>query len=173
MDDKLKDIFSNINDWLKYAEGKSATLIAGNGALIFGMSRIYLSNDIDACLASYLMFCSLLCLFSLSICLLSVVPALEMPWDSKPNEKHSNDNVLYFGDIAKYSPLEFLKKLSSKLGNRNEEFTEYQRDLAFQIITNSVIANKKYNHFKIAIWLTLAAVTSPIVAVLIYFFRSK
>jgi|AntRauMFilla1563_2_1112583.scaffolds.fasta_scaffold20749_4 hypothetical protein len=40
MDEKLKEIFSNINDWLKFADAKSATLIAGNGALIFGMGRL-------------------------------------------------------------------------------------------------------------------------------------
>jgi len=101
------------------------------------------------------------------------VPALGMPWDSKPNGTKPSDNILYFGDIAKYSPLAYLNKLSSHLGLSNIEFTGYQKDLASQIVTNSAISLRKYNHFKIAIWLTLSAVVSPVVAILIYRFRNK
>ena len=40
LDDKLKDIFTIVNDWLKFAEAKSATLIAANAGLIFGIGRL-------------------------------------------------------------------------------------------------------------------------------------
>lgn len=173
MDEKLNDIFSNINDWLKYAEAKTATLIAGNAALIFGISKIILSNDVDSNLEKYLIFCCLLCLLSLSLCLLSVIPALSMPWDSKPSDRSKKDSVIYFGDIAKYSPLTYLSLIVKKTNSKNEGFTEYQKDLAFQIIVNSVIAVKKYNYFKVAIWFTLSAIVTPLITLLVFILRSK
>jgi hypothetical protein len=173
MDDKLNDIFSNINDWLKYAETKSATLIAGNGALIFGFSRLSLSENINCYVGYYLIFCSLLSPISLSICSLSIIPALNMPWESKPTGKHDNDNILFFGHIAKYSPLSYLTKLADKIGEKNVDFTGYQKDLAFQIITNPAIANRKYTYFNTAIWFTLPAVISPFITIFVYLFRVK
>ena len=173
MDEKLNDIFSNINDWLKYAEAKTATLIAGNAALIFGISKIILSNEVDGNFEKYLIFCCFLCSLSLSLCLLSVIPALSMPWDSKLSDKSEKDSVIYFGDIAKYSPLTYLNLLAKKTDSKNEIFTEYQKDLAYQIIINSVIAFKKYNYFKVAIWFTLSAIVSPLITSLILISRSK
>ena len=173
MDEKLNNIFSNINDWLKYAETKSATLIAGNGALIFGFSRLSLSENVNCYVGYYLIFCSFLSLISLSICLLSIIPALNMPWESKPTGRHDSDNILFFAHIAKYSPLSYLTKLSDKLGEKNVEFTDYQKDIAFQIITNSTITNRKYTYFNAAIWFTLSAVISPVITIFIYLFRIK
>jgi len=173
MDEKLKDIFTNINDWLKYAEAKSATLIAGNGVLVLGFSRAIPSPEVNGFILVYLMTCILLCVFSLSICLLSIIPALNMPWDSKPSGVSEKDNVLYFEDIAKYTPNAYLKRVAKSFDANIDGFTGFQTDLANQIIVNSVIAHRKYNYFKVAIWLSLAAVISPLLALLIYFFRSK
>jgi hypothetical protein len=173
MDGKLNEIFSNINDWLKFAEAKSAALVAGNAALIFGMSRLIFSNETNEIFVAYLIFCSFLCLVSLSICLLSAVPALNMPWDSKPKGITDTDNLLYFGDIAKYSPLAYLNKLAEKIGNQNEKFSGYQKDLALEIITNSVITQRKFYYFKIAIWISLSAIVSPLISSLLYFIRTK
>ncbi|OEG73932.1 hypothetical protein BEL05_08470 [Shewanella colwelliana] len=173
MDEKLKDIFSNINDWLKYAEAKSATLIAGNGAIIFGFSRLGLNENINCYLGYYLFFCGFLSLISLSICLLSIIPALNMPWDSKPSGTNDSDNILFFRDIAKYTPLSYLNKLAVKIGQEHVDVTGFQKDLAFQIISNSTIANKKYTYFNIAIWFTLSAIVSPVITIIFYISRSK
>lgn len=173
MDEKLKDIFLNINDWLKYAETKSATLIAGNGVLIFGFGRLSLSENINYYVSYYLIFCSILSLISLSICLLSIIPSLDMPWESKPSGTHNSDSVIFFEHIAKYSPLSYLTKIAEKSGEENIDFTGYQKDLASQIIINSAIAYRKYSYFKTAIWFTLTAVTSPIFTIFIYLFKVK
>jgi hypothetical protein len=173
MDEKLQYIFSNINDWLKFAEAKSATLIACNGALIFGISRLISSFDINGGYLLYLIVISALCILSISICFLSIIPSLSMPWDKKPSGVSDTDNLLYFSDIAKYTPLAYLKALKDKLELKDSEFTGYQKDLSNQVIVNSVIADKKYRAFQKAIWLTLAAVMSPVLAVLVFIFRVK
>lgn len=173
MDEKLNYIFSNINDWLKYAEAKSATLLAGNAGLIFGASKMAKTFSVDGCLAIYCAICITLCLLSLTLCLLSFVPALKMPWESKPSGVSDDDNILYFFDIAKYTPIAYMNKLAKKLNLDNFTYSDYQKDIASQIITNSVIAKRKYMYFKIAIWLTVFAVISPIIGVVIYWFRGR
>lgn len=173
MDEKLKDIFSNINDWLKYAEAKSAMMIAGNGALIFGIARLSKIFELNACLSLYSLLAVSLCVASMVICLLSVIPSLSFPWEAKPIGRSEEDNILYFADIAKYSPLAYLNALETKLGLQKNEFTGYQKDLSSQIIINSVIALSKYRNFQIAVWLTLSALVSPIVAVMIFVLRKK
>lgn len=173
MDEKLKEIFSNINDWLKFAEAKSATLIACNGALIFGISRLISSFDLKGIYLLYFILISALCILSIAICFLSIIPSLSMPWEKKPSGTSDEDNLMYFSDIAKYTPLAYLNALKDKLELNDSDFTGYQRDISNQIIINSVIADKKYRAFQKAIWLTLAAVISPMLALLVFLFRVK
>lgn len=173
MDEKLKEIFSNINDWLKFAEAKSATLIACNGALIFGISRLISSFDLKGIYLLYFILISALCILSIAICFLSIIPSLSMPWEKKPSGTSDEDNLMYFSDIAKYTPLAYLNALKDKLELNDSAFTGYQRDISNQIIINSVIADKKYRAFQKAIWLTLAAVISPVLALLVFLFRVK
>ena len=173
MDEKLKEIFSNINDWLKFAEAKSATLIACNGALIFGISRLISSFDLKGIYLLYFILISALCILSIAICFLSIIPSLSMPWEKKPSGTSDEDNLMYFSDIAKYTPLAYLHALKDNLELTDSAFTGYQRDISNQIIINSVIADKKYRAFQKAIWLTLAAVISPVLALLVFLFKVK
>ncbi len=171
MDDKLKDIFSIVNDWLRFAEAKSATLIAGNAGLIFGISRLISTFQIEGGLLAYLLFSIFLCSVSLVICLFSVMPSLKMPWDKKPTGINELDNLLFYGDIAKYTPVAYLEKLATFIGEENIKLNNYHKNIADQIIVNSVIACKKYAYFKNAIWLTLTALVSPVIALLIVWMK--
>lgn len=173
LDDKLKDIFSIVNDWLKFAEAKAATLIAANAGLIFGVSRLISTFEIKGILLAYLLLTITLCALSLAICLFSFIPALDMPWEKKPSGTNESDNLLFFGHIAKYTPSAYLEKLATSLGLSNMEFNGFHKNLSDQIIINSVIANKKYNYFKNSIWLTLAALASPVVALIILWMKKN
>lgn len=169
----LESIFSNTNDWLRYADTKAATLIAGNGGLIFGGTRVLSSEGLNIYFLIYVSLIITLCGISLVVCLISVTPALSMPWEAKPTSPSDNDNLLFFSDIAKYTPLAYLQALNNKLELQTNHFNGYQRDLSSQIITNSTISNKKYKLFKTAIWLTLAAIVTPIIIVFVYLIRKK
>ncbi|MFT4804613.1 MAG: hypothetical protein ACI9YE_001818 [Psychroserpens sp.] len=171
IEEKLKDIQSIVNEWLKFAEAKSTTLIAGNGVLIFGASRSIISFELEGFLFYYFIFLIILCCFSSILCLLSLVPALSMPWEDKPSNIDENDNLQYFAHIAKYTPSTYLSKLISSLSITSPVINNYQKNQADQIITNSVIAVRKYNLFKKAIWLTLTAVTTPLFALVIYYIK--
>lgn len=168
MDEKLEKIFSNINDWLRFAEAKSATLIAGNGALIFAIFRLRHSAEVPEFLVLHFNVSIFFCLMSMVVCLISITPSLGMPWESKPRGCDKSDNLLFFEDISKYTPASYLNKIGKNINLESSDFTGYQKDLASQIIVNSVIARKKYNFFKIAVWLSLFALVSPVVGIALY-----
>jgi len=76
-------------------------------------------------------------LLGIIIALLSFVPRLKHPYIffKKPNK---NDNLLYFGDIAKYTDKEYIAELKKQnIKNNNQGFELY---LVNQIIVNSIIA---------------------------------
>lgn len=96
LDEQLKNIFSNINDWLKFAETKTATLLTGNGLLIFGILRTIKGQEITQTQTSIICFALLVLILSLLTCLISFIPSLKLPWlvtTKKPTEK---DKLLFF-----------------------------------------------------------------------------
>lgn len=162
METKLKDIFSNINDLLKFAETKTATLLAGNGVIIFGLFRIFKDTSTihNIFISTVIMLLSL----SIFINLLSLIPSLKMPLILYKKSKSKNDNLLFFGDIVKYSENEYLEKLK----NGNKTFSDFEKYYAGQIIINSVIALKKFRLFLISIYLTSIAVFILLIALIKY-----
>ncbi|MEW8359705.1 MAG: Pycsar system effector family protein [Candidatus Thiodiazotropha sp.] len=166
MNEQLKDIFSNINDWLKFAEAKTGTLLAGNGVLIFGILRIIKGSTIPEALSIYITFAIVLLSISMFLCLLSFVPSLAMPFVFGTGKPNKDDNILFFLDAAKYTTSEFLIKLAQSKGIESNDFSEHDHFYAEQIISNSQIALKKYKLFNAAIWLTITAIFTPIVSVI-------
>ncbi|MFT6138735.1 MAG: hypothetical protein ACJAUJ_001830 [Salibacteraceae bacterium] len=169
MEDRLNTIFSNINDWLRYAETKSAALLATNGLIIFGIVRLILSQEsINNFLFYYL--CIVVFQLAISSCflLISFAPSLEIPWLFKPsNIDEKNDNLLFFGHAAKYTPRKYIEVLAKASKENNYEGSRVEIMIAKQIISNSTIAMRKFSIFSVAIWLTISAVLTPVAVLLI------
>jgi hypothetical protein len=109
MADVLKDIFENVNNWLKFAEAKNATLIAGNGLLIFGVLKTIHELKIDNYLLWYIYFCLALFSLSLVIALISFIPKVKIPTFLLNSNIETNDNLLFYGHILKYNEKTLLK----------------------------------------------------------------
>lgn len=171
MDAKLNEIFSNTNDWLKFAEVKSATLLAGNGVLVFGILRLLKDEEYGQIITIYSWVVIAQLILSLVVCLVSFIPSLKMPWLFKQNSKVNNENLIYFEHIARHTPTSYLSALSKAFDSNQISYTQYERMLSGQIITNSVITVKKYKLFKIAIWFTLSAIVTPLGALFLYEFK--
>nr|WP_272870321.1 Pycsar system effector family protein [Aliivibrio fischeri] len=135
------------------------------------MSRVIKSYDTPIIVEVFGYASMIFCVVSMLLCLLSVVPSLSMPWESKPNGTKDSDNLLYFQDIAKYTPSSYLSKLAIRLGLGEQVFSGYQQDLANQIIINSTIACKKYSYYKVAIWFTVTALITPLGSTFLYILR--
>lgn len=164
MKEQLEKIFSNVNDWLKFAETKSASLTAANGVVLFGVLRV--TKDINySAVSEALIYLSFVCFgLSLLLCLSSFIPSLSLPWAHKKSSVKENDNLLFFGHIENYTPSSYLNKLSKSLAVDNYCASKYEHMIASQIITNSVIASYKYSVFKKSIWLTLVGCSAVAIA---------
>ncbi len=165
----VKDIFENVNNWLKFAEAKNGAILVFNSALIavlFNILEEYNNNDFFIMLYLYeaIFFLSL----AIVIALLSFVPMLEYPYISFEEPKE-NDNLLYFGHIAKYHQHNdrYKSKVKGLLeeSDSNSSFDDYYLE---QIITNSKITYVKYKQFEFSIWFTLAAILTLPGAFILY-----
>lgn len=176
MKEDLKDIFKNVNDWLKYAEAKNAMLLGFNGALLFGVFRVFAG---DSKLKQILLFVGpyynyvfpVLIGISIILLLISFIPETKMvklSVDVKPK----TINLLFYTHLKTLTPDELLSEIgffppcSAK---------QIERNYAEQIIINAGIAAKKYDTFKLAGWITISGLMLifPVVFPLINYFIKR
>jgi len=165
MENTLSYIAQEVSDCLKFAEAKAGTLLAGNGLVIFGVLRLV---DQHQFAIYYLGFCLLLMAISMVICLLSFIPFKNTTWLLNCAEKSSEDNLLYFADIAKYTPEDYLHRLCQSKNIALDQMNAYENMLAQQVVVNSIIAKRKFKLFTCAVWITMSAVLTPIVTFILY-----
>lgn len=167
--DKLRFIFDNVSNWLKFAESKNAALLVVNSGIAFGIIRIIEAQDLNKFAFYYLFLCVGLVVISASICLVSFIPKIIIPsiLTGKLVDA-TNANLLFFGHIAKFTPKDYLQALiSQSIISEEDSQDKFLESLANQIVINSIIAYTKFSYFKVAIWLTVAAVVSPVTAIFI------
>ncbi len=159
MEDKLKDIFENVNNWLKFAEAKNALIIVLNGTLIFRISGFY--SHIQNNVIYFLYFMSILMLLiSIVIAIISFIPRLKTPYIKMQNPL-PNDNLLYFGHIAKYTPDQYYLKIS-KILSKDDKYKEFNMHYSNQIVVNSRITFIKFKQFEISVFFLISAFLTPL-----------
>jgi len=102
----------------------------------------------------------LLYIITIIFILLSIFPKTEISKsliengsDKKTNKR---DNLLFYGDISKYSVAEYKEAIMRKY-KIQDETNGYIDDIVAQIIVNSDITNNKMRYFKISVILTSVA----------------
>lgn len=151
----LWKIFENVNRWLEYAEKKNGLLLT-----ILSLQLALIKLYVDHNAPNWAFYGSVIGLtFSLILAVFSFFPQLEIPdwlyfWSPTAREKKPADNLLFFGDIAKYSQSEFIKSMETYAG-MGSSIESIDSDLCGQIIVNSRITNRKFRLFKFAIWAML------------------
>ncbi len=176
MEERLKNIFANINDWLKFAEAKNAAIIAFNGATLFGILQIIANKKLtDLLIVHYFLWAFIILeILGILIALFSFLPELKIPLLGSKKRKldPKKDNLLFFGHIVKFKPEEYLRALYASIGlEKKEGFEKLELHFANQIIVNSKISLRKYHFFRIALWLTIAGILSIIIGSTIYIFK--
>ncbi len=152
MENYLKDIFKNVNDWLKYAETKNAGILAITSALIFGLLRLNNSNY------NSFWICFIYCMILVGIvvvilALVSFSPVLDKFYTREISGTADHDNLFFFMDIKDYKDFKKNKdhvaylKLLYKKANQQYKQNLIEEDLAKQIIVNSQIAFRKFKIF--------------------------
>lgn len=165
-EDMLKSVFSNVNDWLKFAEGKLGVLVAVNASVGFGaMTLLGETLAANACVRSALIWLALANGISAAICLASFVPCLSPGKFTDDDTASPAPNLIYFGDIGKFTPDQYLEYLGDVYTESTHDATSsIERDYAIQIVTNSRITVKKYRLFSIGVMFTLIGLAGPLFA---------
>ena len=166
MYDRLRDIFNNVNDWLKFAEAKHGALVALNSGVIFGIISVFKQLPF---IPFYVIFiCVTFLGTSILLSFLSLFPRHEKKGIDK--KKPTNANLFSSRDLSMYDA-EDLKEELNKRSNTAHVFTGLEEDLIHQIILNAYISTRKYKLFKIAIYVTLSAFIAPLIFVIEHFFH--
>jgi len=172
MQKKLELSLSLTIDWLNFAENKNAMLIAANGAAIFGIFSLLGDNSTPNSMYAIYIYQALLFLFlSAVFCLLSFIPQVDIPWLESRHSPNTTDNLLAYADIANYDSKLYLETMYKQETVDLKKIDPFEEDLAELIISYSRIAIRKYSLFNLGVWCMLSAITTPVIALVIYFIR--
>ena len=165
MNTTLLEIFNNTKDWLRFAEGKNAMLIAFNGASIYGIAQLPFFKDFQEItfLKGYAIFVIILLIFSTIVSLVSFVPKVNLVYISVVRE-NLDGNIFFFEHLRDTSPIKILESIKEK--GAGEKFSKIDEDLAQQINSLAKVASRKYSLFTIAVWITVSGyITLPIAGI--------
>ena len=174
-EERLKFIFNNVNEWLKFAEAKNGAILAFNGAAIFAiLSYIKKIPVIINPLLIYLLLATFL--ISILVNLITFIPILNALFKSriiKSNSlKKTKLNLVFYRDIAKLSNKDFLNKFYKTyypaIKNENSSF---EQDLSNQIVNNSIITYTKMLLFKISAVIEFLGIFTFIISMLIMWLK--
>lgn len=165
----LKYKLEVVNKWLVFGETKNAAIVAFNSGVAIGIINLVRSAN---CNLNFYLECYLYVIFAFSLtaatcALISFLPATRIKFHF-PADLSEADNIYFFGHLCKYDGRALIEIINKK-NKFTDELLVSEEDLANQIITNSKIAMGKYRLFTVALWLTIAAVASPVLALIIYF----
>jgi hypothetical protein len=165
MNKELLEIHSNVKDWLRFAEAKNAMLIAFNAASIYGIAKLpfWCQDSKTSFIEGYMYFMIITLVLSIIACLVSFVPRVKFLLLSITNSDKKN-NIFFFEHLAKITPLKIIEELKKK--GVKDEFTDLDTDIATQIHQLSTVTRKKYSLFTVAVWATVSAYVSPVIAIL-------
>lgn len=154
MKEDLKEIFKNVNDWLKFAEAKNAGALTFSSALVFASLKM-LNTDNHCYVNIALTVLSVIGASGIILAFISFSPVLNKYYKKKIDGTGEYDNVYFFMDLKDYKDFKnnqdhkaLLKLIYKKSGKTYVE-NALEEDIAIQIITNSQIAFRKYEIFKL------------------------
>lgn len=147
---ELKYIFSNVNDWLKFAEAKHAGLIILNSGFVVGILTIY--EHSHSYTSKPFVLIGMIC-FGISIftSLISQFPTMQNIFrDRKYSFTH---NLYFYKSLASMNVISFVEEL--KKIDSGFTITKLDNDLINQILINSRITQSKFSIFRLSSYITV------------------
>jgi Family of unknown function (DUF5706) len=155
--EKLRVIFQNVNEWLKFAEAKNAVLLAFSGtAMTATLAVLATVQNLPNSLRVGLLGATVLLCVCAFFCAWSFLPKtnLEKILWSRSNSFQAmkpqvEDNLYYFGHLRKYNSATLLDSVNQGYlnGAASLPYGKEAQDLASQIVVNASIAFRKYQFF--------------------------
>lgn len=146
---ELKYIFSNINEWLKFAEAKHGGLVVLNAGLVVGILSSY--SNIQIFTNKTTLLIGIICFgISAFISIISQFPVTQNLFYNKKDI--SNPNFYFFGHLSHLDNNSFI----SEYQKIDTEFkpNKFDNDLINQILVNARIIQSKFSLFKFASYIT-------------------
>jgi hypothetical protein len=156
----LNDIFTNINEQLRFAETKNGALFSVNLAVVLGAAAIFSDHAtgddrLPLGIENWLLGVALWLAVAALIGLFSFFPETK-PRTAPAKVIEEPNNIFFFGHIRAWSETEFLKRVFDGMGLSISPLPAHTL-LANQISSNSQNAHKKFTLFAVAVVVTLVA----------------
>lgn len=155
----LKDIYSHCNEMQKLADTKNTGLIAFNGAIIIGVTKLAIDFSTQPILFGWFCYIILLSLISIFLNLSALVAQLKHI--EKNTLSYASDNPLFFGRVSQLTSDQLVETLRNRY-KIEEDTGQYEIDLAKQAIVMAQIATRKFKLFNRAFFWTISAIATPI-----------
>lgn len=159
MDNYLEKIYTDVKEWLKFAEAKNGALITFNTACLFFLFDCLIKNKF--CKSLLIVYCIGL-LISTSILLISYIPKLknidltEYICSNFIKKQSKTNNFLFYKNISLYSETDLLNEYIALFNpDLNLENLNYDKILISQIKAISNIALKKFLLFDLALYIII------------------
>jgi hypothetical protein len=111
----LNNIFNNVNKWLEFAERKNAYIFSFFSLMVIFTPFIGKLTSINSLLKISICIFYVFYIVAIVFTLLSLFPKTNIPQDMVKNGRDKKiterDNLLFFGDISKYSVQEYINVL--------------------------------------------------------------
>lgn len=140
---------ARVIDFVKFAETKNAALLTFSSAWILASVNVYNSQSTTPEWKN--VFLCIIPVFTISAitAIVSFFPRINLDCFHKDPER--SKSLLFFGDIASFSPESFRDRVAKRYFPPDEHSVtqNFCDDMAIQIHVNSCIAVRKFNLFKI------------------------
>ncbi len=156
--DYLEKQYSHAFEMVKFGETKNIALIAFNGAIIVGISKL-ISHEINFYLYYYLIYAIVMSSLSIFISFSALVAKIK----HTPNNLSLNrsNNLLFYATLANMTDEELIEKITNSYQcERSNE--NHEKDLANQVIITSQIAARKFKLYNTAITCMFMGLLTPI-----------
>lgn len=154
-----------VNNWLSFAEAKNAGLVALNAAIIASVLNVFNENRL---LCTIVVVISVI---SCSLCLVSFIPIYTTKSDNRKVNKYNPDkdyNLVFYIDIAEINDVDkYIGLVNSMYFDGNAKIGKRDKDLAIEIVENSIISVHKYKCFKCAVKCDFLALLFLVISVVV------
>lgn len=154
----LEKQYTHAFEMLKFGESKNIALIAFNGVIIIGLSKLINDNFCDI-IHYYLIYSIAMCAISIFISFSALIAKIK----HKRNDIsiYKSNNLLFYATLAHMSDEELIEKLvkSYQCERSNEN---HEKDLANQVIISSQIAARKFKLYNRAIAFMFCGILTPL-----------
>jgi hypothetical protein len=159
VESRLSDLLNRVIDWLKFAEAKNTGAVGlsstGLGVIV---TFLVAGPPVPPIAGAGLGIGAVTLMLSLMLAVASFLPStnLEKHLRGDRDKPSANDNLLFYGHLARYEPRALTLAIAEHYSDRpGEEFqpSKLAIDLAEQVVTNARITVRKLDFFKYSLLL--------------------